>query len=211
VKIEKRRRAAKAVNKPFDRISAKERSSARRANRTESPAKTGMSNSTGKRRGRPRHIPASTVAGRAENYRRMFVGLWPRLGGPLLAAQNEEQVIAAFENHGQPYAGQFMPWAPPGVLAVIRDPKFPKTAKAQPGFLADSLAGWPNVTPRTSRDICERERARERQKTLHHIIRKEYYIECSCGYKGPALDNACRHCGAEVVFSFEELTGPRLF
>jgi hypothetical protein len=138
-----------------------------------------------------------------------------KLSGPLLAAQNEEQVIAAFEKHGHLYMSQFMPWAPPGVLTVLRDPKFPKTAKAQPGFLADSLGGWPTVTLRTSRDICNRERSRQRSRQLrkspHHIIRKEYYVECSCGYKGPALDNACRKCGAEIGFSLAELIGPRLF
>jgi hypothetical protein len=32
-------------------------------------------------------------------------------------------------------------------------------------------------------------------KLKHVIVRREYYIECSCGYKGPALDGACRDCG----------------
>ena len=34
-------------------------------------------------------------------------------------------------------------------------------------------------------------------------------IECSCGYQGPARDNACRKCGAEIPLSFEELLTPR--
>jgi len=58
-------------------------------------------------------------------------------------------------------------------------------------FLADSVAGQGFVTPRRSREIC----AEERAKKKYFIVRREYYIECSCGYKGPALDGACRDCG----------------
>jgi hypothetical protein len=70
------------------------------------------------------------------------------------------------------------------ILKVLRDPEFPKRdKKARINFLADSLAARGAVTPRTSRDICARERKRERKKSTHRIIRREFYIECSCGYK----------------------------
>ncbi len=61
--------------------------------------------------------------------------------------------------------------------------------------------------PCTSRDICARERASERKKSPYKIVRHEYYVECSCGYKGPAHDNACRKCGAEIDFLPEVLMG----
>jgi len=84
------------------------------------------------------------------------------------------------------------------VLEVIKEKKFPKKPRAQAKFLANSLAGRPNVEARTSRDICARGLAEEKSKSPHKILRKEFYIECSCGYKGPALNDACRKCGAEI-------------
>ena len=56
--------------------------------------------------------------------------------------------------------------------------------EAQIQFLGDSLEAQGKVTPRRSCEIC----ASERNKVKHVIVRKEYYIECSCGYKGPALE-----------------------
>lgn len=211
MKRQKRKNQAKEPQVPFDRFSTKRSSRAKKARKIAPPAEWMGSTPTGKRRGRPSKIPASTVFGRAENYRGILTQIWEKLSNPIAAAQNEEEIIAALWDPGQGYVREFMPWAPSGILAVIRDPKFPKTAKAQPGFLADSLGGWPTVTPRTSRDICARERAKQRRKSPHHIIRKEYYVECSCGYKGPARDNACRKCGAEIGFSLAELMGARPF
>src|SRR5437867_6072956 len=68
----------------------------------------------------------------------------------------------------------------------------------QINFLADSLAGTGIVSPRRSRDICAAERAKE--KRTHRIIRFEFYVECSCGYKGPSENHACRKCGATISF-----------
>ena len=159
----------------------------------------------GKRgRGRPAKIPASTVIGRADNYRYQLKQVWKKLGGPLVAAQTEEQVAAAFERHGQPYTGDFMPWQASDILALIHDNHFPKDSEARINFLADSLGGRPTLTFRSSRDVCGRERAKQRAKSPYKILRKEYYVECSCGYKGPALSNACRKCGAEIN-PFEDL------
>ena len=158
-------------------------------------------------RGRPQRIPRSWVIGRADNYRYSLAQLWAKLRDPLLAAQTEEQVIAAFENYGQPYAGDFVPRMAGDILALIRDPSFPKRSVAQIGFLANSLAGRPSVECRTSRDICVKERARQCAKSPHKIVRKEFYVECSCGYKGPARNDACRKCGAGVPFSLGTLWG----
>jgi hypothetical protein len=158
-----------------------------------------------RRRGRPEKIPRSWVIGRAENYRRALAAVWPRLAAPLLAAETEEQVMAAFENFGQPYANQFVPRQASEILNLIRHRQFPKRAKAQIGFLADSLPGRPEITTRRSRDICAEERAILRAKSPHKILRKEFYIECSCGYRGPALNDACRKCRAEIPISLSDL------
>jgi hypothetical protein len=165
-----------------------------------------------RRRGRPQNIPVAWVIGRAENYRYIFAQVWPELGGPLLAAKTEEQIVVAFKSYAQPYAAEFVPRLASDILALIRDPDFPKRPRAQIGFLADSLAGRPSIEPRTSRDICGKARAKERAKSPHKVIRREFYIECECGYKGPARDDACRKCGARNPIALETMWSiPRLF
>jgi hypothetical protein len=156
-------------------------------------------------RGRPYHVVHSEVIGRAENYRTIFGYVWPKLCGPLVAAKSVEEIVETFEKHAQGYAQEFIPHLAEDILKVIHDPKFPKRPEPQIHFLADSLAGRPNVELRTSRDICTKERAKERAKSPHRIIQKEFYVECSCGYKGPALNNACRKCGAEIPISLDAL------
>jgi hypothetical protein len=83
-------------------------------------------------------------------------------------------------------------------------PRFPQLSQfttetiqvARINFLADSLAALGVVVPRRSRDICAAERAKAKRE--HHVIRYEFYVECSCGYKGPSKDHACRRCGAKI-------------
>ncbi len=113
-------------------------------------------------------------------------------------AKNDDEVTDAFKLYGEPYSDQFVPRFASDILGVIQEKKFPKKAKAQAKFMANSLAGIPNVVPRTSRDICAKGLAEEKAKSSHTILRKEYYVECSCGFKGPALDDACRKCGAQI-------------
>ena len=151
-------------------------------------------------RGRPRNIPHPWVIGRADNYRDSLTQIWSKLGEPLLKAETKEEVITTLKDQSQPYAHNFVSLASE-ILALIHAPEFPKRPKARIGFLADSLAGMPTIAARTARDICAKERARKRAKSPHKIIRKEFYIECECGYKGPARDDACRECGAGIPFS----------
>ena len=173
-------------------------------------------------RGRP-GLPSSEVAMRADNYRRMF---WDyRLDKKkkeyvrdkpsewatrLLASKTVEDVEGAFQTRGLSIQNEVRPLFPL-ILQVLRERTFPKKPETQLDFLADSIAARGDVAPRTSRDICEKERTRLRRRSPHKILRHEYYIECSCGYKGAARDNACRKCGAEIELSLEQLTGRGLF
>lgn len=169
-------------------------------------------------RGRPGVRP-SEVALRAENYRRMF---WDyRLDKKkkeyvrdkpsewatrLLTSKTVEDVEGAFQTRGLSTQNEFRPLFPL-ILQVLRERTFPKKPETQLDFLADSIAARGDVAPRTSRDICEKEPAKRRRRSLHKILRHEYYVECSCGYKGAARDNACRKCGAEIEWSLDELMG----
>lgn len=142
-------------------------------------------------RGRPRHIESSIVVGQADHYRVVLFQFWPKLGPRLLAAQSLEEIVRAVHEDAVGIVGSVVPFSEL-ILKIIRDPKFPRArATSQIHFLADSLGGQGYVTPRRSREIC----AEERKTIRHVIVRREYYIECSCGYEGPARDGCCRSCG----------------
>ena len=151
-----------------------------------------------RRRGPKPEMPFTEIAGRSDSYRGILNQVWERLWPLLSNADTTEKVIEAFEKGANPYERNFVPDLAELTLRVMREPLFPKRGKAQANFLADSLAGVGVVSPRRSRDICAAERAR--MKSQHHILRHEYYVECSCGYKGPALNQACRKCKAQIEF-----------
>ena len=158
-------------------------------------------------RGRPQKVIPSEIRGRADNYRWILNDMWDQLWPLLTQAQTNEDVITAFNQGASPYAQQFVPTLAGLIIEVMRERRFPKRRKSRINFLADSLAARGMARPRRSRDICADERAKQRNKSPHKIIRKEFYIECECGYKGPARNDACRKCGAEVPLSLNVLWG----
>jgi len=149
-----------------------------------------------KRRGPRRQIQPITVLGRANNNRTMLKDVWASLWPALSQAQTAEEVKAALHD-ARPYDQNFLPWANE-ILAVMQEKRFPKRQQARINFLADSIAGIPNVSPRRSRDICVEERANS--KRTHHIVRFEFLIECSCGYQGISREHACPTCGIGILF-----------
>jgi hypothetical protein len=154
-------------------------------------------------RGRPPTVRFTEIVGRADNYRWILDQVWESLW-PLLSNSNgENEVTKAFQDGASPYATQFVPAFSALILGVLREKTFPKRRKPQTNFLADSLAGLGIVTARRSRDICAVERARAKHE--HHILRYEYFVECSCGYKGTSKDHACRKCGAKINQAFPQL------
>lgn len=123
----------------------------------------------------------------------LFGQIWKLVGDSLLRAQTAEDVLRAFD----PLPGRKQEFEPiaPLMLTVLHEPKFPKRTRPRINFLADSLAGLGWVRPRRSRDICERERKRK----VNYITRQDFYIECTCGYKGPALHGKCPKCGTDEL------------
>jgi hypothetical protein len=148
-----------------------------------------------KRRGPKPNVDALAVRGRADNYRGILANVWATLWPLLSKAQNEGEVIAAFRD-GYPGEHEFMPYRASLFLEVIKERTFPKRAKAQVNFVADSVASLGLVSARRSRDICAEDRARA--KRAHHILRAELYVECSCGYMGHSRDHACPDCGTAI-------------
>ena len=170
-------------------------------------------------RGRPRKMRASEIYGRSDNYRTQFWQTrwdkkkkeavrdrpWP-WAIQMLAATNEDELRKTVEGAPGYVQGQFSNFLPL-ILSIYREKKFPKTAPAQLDYLADSLGALGGVSTRRSRDVCGIERAKARRLPQFQIIRHEYYVECSCGYKGPARNNACRKCGAEISLMADLLSG----
>jgi hypothetical protein len=151
------------------------------------------------RRGRPLNIKPSWVRGRGDNYRYIFGLIWDHVWPRLSTAKTRQDVVESFSGSEVGGYATDLVIAADLILQVLRDPKFPKRKReAQINFLSDSIAGYGRVTPRTSRDICERERARI--KKVYRILRYEFYIECSCGYNGHSLNHACPHCEAAIEF-----------
>jgi hypothetical protein len=177
--MQNRKRATKKRAIPLDRVSRK------------------------RGRGRPPRVRPTEIRGRADNYRFIFGQVWDRLSPGLLRATTDQEVIDSFLEGATPYAQEFVPSLANLIVRVLRDPKFPKRREAQIDFCADSLAALGYVAPRSSRDICQRERIKE--KRAHHILRYEFYVECSCGFRGRSRDHACPKCGAEIDFGFSGL------
>jgi hypothetical protein len=177
--MQKRKKIAKQLTNPLDRISRK------------------------RGRGRPPRVRPTEIQGRADNYRFIFGQVWDRLWPRLLRATTDQEVIDSFLEGATPYAQEFVPAMANLIFRVLREPKFPKRPEVQINFLADSLAGLGYVAPRSSRDICQKERIKEER--THRILRFEVYVECSCGFKGRSRNLACRQCGAEIDFGFSAL------
>ncbi len=157
-------------------------------------AKIPLDKLSGRRgRGRPPFLPAALVRSCADNYRILLERGWKDLGAPLVAAETEQEVANALRSVPLGYPHELSRLAPL-MLKVRKDPRFPKRKKAQISFLADSIAGGGAVTPRRSRDICAEQRAADAKR--HVILRYEYWIACSCGYKGCSENHSCKKCGA---------------
>lgn len=144
------------------------------------------------------------MRGRADNLRRSFDLFWQHVWPSLSKAETQNDVIQSL---ARPEVGSYaldLIRSADLILRVVRDPKFPKQQReAQINFLADSIAAYGVVTPRSSRDICERERARIKQ--VHRILNYEFYIECSCGYQGVSRNHACPTCEAGIQFKTDLL------
>jgi hypothetical protein len=172
-------------------------------------------------RGR-RGVAPSEVFGRAENYRRLF---WtyrlnktkkeyvphkrPSWAIALVQAKTDDEISQALKTAPDHIRAQFEPIIPL-IVGILGDRSYPKRLEPRIDFLVDSVAARGDVVPRRSRDICDEERAKNRNKSPHHIMRKEFYIECSCGYQGPAKNDACPECGAEISYLADILSGPSL-
>ena len=154
-------------------------------------------NQTRSKRGRRPMLPQDAVTLRASTYERELNEVWETLERPLLNSKTSHEVTEAFKKSAGFCAADFVPRLSSDILLLLKDPDLPQRALPRTRFLARSLGGRPNLSFRRSRDICEEVDREEKRKSPYRILRREFYIECSCGYRGPALDDGCRKCGAQ--------------
>jgi len=97
--------------------------------------------------------------------------IWDRVSPRLLKAQTREDVIRSYEGADiGAYALQFVQLADL-ILQVLEERKFPKQSrKAQINFLADSIGGPGMITPRSSRDICEKSGQGSNVSTIFFVM-----------------------------------------
>jgi hypothetical protein len=158
-------------------------------------------------RGRPNLLPPDTVTGHAFNFEFQLNEVWESLEKHLLNSKTSDEVTEAFKKFAGPYDREFVPRLSSDILLLLNDPDFPQHPLPRTRFLARSLAGRPVLSFRRSRDICEKADRKDKRKSPHHLLRREFYIECSCGYRGPALDDCCRKCGAAPPLTLDIWTG----
>jgi hypothetical protein len=153
-------------------------------------------------RGRRPRVAADLMQARSQHLRRCLDQVWSDLAPRLFSARSAADVRAAFESDPIRLApiGAMPSWYPV-IPRILRERTFPKTRDAQIKFFADSLAGWGEISPRRSRDLCAEARSSAARAT--RILRYELYVVCSCGYEGPSLNHACQKCGAQVEFKTE--------
>jgi hypothetical protein len=146
-----------------------------------------------KRLGRP-GVRVGFVVNAANHYKLLFDKYWPLIGNDLVAAKSEQEVLSALLRMDENARNYFDPF-PKLILEILTERDFPKRQDARIRFLADSLGARGAVSPRRSRDICEK----DRNTVRHKIYRQDFYIGCTCGYEGPANRGACPKCGSTWV------------
>ncbi len=86
------------------------------------------------------------------------------------------------------------------ILTWVREGKFPrKNLKRKMHHFANSIAADVFLSPRRSRDLCSEQRRRKRVEKPKMLLCREFYIECTCGYRGPARRGGCRRCGTQKL------------
>ena len=147
-------------------------------------------------RGRKRRIHPENVVRAANDLFKILESCKDQIEwGKLETAKTEEQAASAFERVPPPYIERLNLWLP-AIPEWAQEGKFPKTnLERKIRHLADSIAAEGFLTPRRCRDVCLEERKRQAQ--LGMILRREFYIECTCSYRGPAKGGGCPQCGTK--------------
>jgi hypothetical protein len=148
------------------------------------------------RRGRKRALKPETIVEHADYVLKVVASLRDRIAWDKLEAAKTEAEAESAIARVPPFYREILKERLAAILMWVREGKFPKkNLERKMRHLADSIAGDVLISPRRSRDICYEERKRPASKKVGMILRREFYIECTCGYRGPSNRGACARCG----------------
>ena len=199
-KLKTKRRKLPQNSAPVSRgISAKLGSGQKTANRALTASE--------ETRGRKRRIHPENIVRAANDLFEILESCKDQIEwGKLEIAKTEKEVASAFERVPSPYRERLNLWRAV-IPQWVLEGKFPKmNLERKMRHLADSIAAEGFLTPRRCRDVCLEERKRQAQ--LGTIFRREFYIECTCGYRGPAKGGGCLQCGTKRLSPELELNYP---
>ena len=151
---------------------------------------------SGEKRGRKQAVSPDALVEHADYALKVLASLkdliaWDKLEGAKTEAEVEHAIARV-----PPFYREILKERLAAILMWAREGKFPKkNLERKMRHLADSIGGDVLVSPRRSRDICYEYRKLPESKKVGMILRREFYIECTCGYRGPANRGACARCG----------------
>jgi hypothetical protein len=108
-----------------------------------------------KKRGGQWKVDPELTEGRAYAFAMLLKQIWHETGEAIIKAKNTEDVTAMFRD--MPYHRERLAVGPLPqlILQAIQDRDFPKVrSQKQIKFIADSIAGWGQVSIARSRQIC---------------------------------------------------------
>jgi hypothetical protein len=148
------------------------------------------------KRGRKRVLPPEIVVEHADYVLKVVVSLKDRIVWDKLETARTKSEAESAIARVPPFYREILRDRLAAILKWVREGKFPKkNLERKMLHLADSIGGDVLLSPRRSRDICYEYRKRPVSKQVGMILCREYYIECTCGYRGPANRGACARCG----------------
>jgi len=148
------------------------------------------------KRGRKQVLKPEIVVEHADYVLKVVASLQDRIAWDKLEAARTEAEVESAIARVPPFYREILRERLAAILMWVREGKFPKkNLERKMRHLADSVAGDVHYSPRRSRDICYEYRKRPVSKQVGMILCREYYIECTCGYRGPASRGACARCG----------------
>ena len=148
------------------------------------------------KRGRKRMLPPETVVENAEYVLAVVTSSKDRIEWDKLETARTEAEAEFAIARVPPFYRVVLGQRLAAILNWVREGKFPKNnLEKKMRHLADSIAGDVLLSPRRSRDVCYEYRKRPARERVGMLLRREFYVECTCGYRGQSDRGACARCG----------------